>query len=235
MLMTDQRTTDSAENLNAHTLRLWQLISPGLPVGAYAYSQGLETAVEMGWVKDEESVFQWINGQATHTLARLDIPVFKRLYHAWSENNVVDVSYWNNYLLSSRESQELLDEDKQLGIALSRLLRDLEIDAIDQLPDQSLAYASLFSLAAYHWHIPMQSAAQGYLWSWCENQVAAAIKLMPLGQTAGQRILSKLVETLPNAIQRGCELSDRQIGGSAYGVAIASAMHETQYTRLFRS
>lgn len=217
-------------------LRLWQLISPALPVGAYAYSAGLEYAVDCGWVGDESGAREWIDGQLQHSLCTLDVPVLARLYRAWQAHDVDAIKVWNTFLLASRESQELRNEDLHLGAALAQLLPALEIEEASdwQTPQQS-SYASLFSLAAARWEIPLVDTAQGYLWAWSENQVAAAIKLIPLGQTAGQRILSHISQRIPPAVERGLQLIDNDIGAMAPAVAIASARHETQYSRLFRS
>lgn len=214
-------------------LRLWQLISPALPVGAYAYSQGLESACEFGWVSNQESAKQWICGVLNNAIANLDIPVFKRLYLAWQETNLESVHYWNEYLLASRESMEIKKEDLQLGHSLQRLLLDL--GELDKPFDKPSSYANLFAYAAQHWHIPPADAAQGYCWSWCENQVAAAIKLIPLGQTAGQTILSQTLQHIPQAVKTGLELDDENLGSNLPGLAIGSALHEIQYSRLFRS
>lgn len=217
-------------------MRLWQLISPTLPVGAYAYSQGLEYAIDARWVNDETDVMQWIQGLVTHSLARLDVPVLARLYDAWQQQDLQQVQYWNTFLLASRESSEILAEDQHLGVALHKLLTDLDNELTqDWNAEQPTAYTSMFALAAHHWHITLADAATGYVWSWCENQVAAAIKLVPLGQTAGQRILSHLLSKIPAAVQQGLSLGDDKIGMVSQGLGIASALHETQYSRLFRS
>ena len=226
----------------ASALRLWQLISPALPVGAYAYSQGLESACELGWVSDEASAQEWIQGLLSHSIAPLDIPIFERMYRAWQNEDLVNVTYWNQFLLASRESMEIKKEDIQLGYALRRLLVDLhEWDARDTQGQHAhgrsdeYSYACWFAYAAQHWHIPVTDAANGYCWAWSENQVAAAIKLIPLGQTAGQRILSHVLQRIPAAVTQGLDLQDDDIGSTLPGLAIGSALHETQYSRLFRS
>lgn len=217
-------------------LRLWQLISPALPIGAFAYSQGLEYAVEEGWVNNEDTAEQWINGLINHSLSALDVPILARLHKAWLTNDMEKVIYWNQYLQASRESNELLTEDRQIGCALRQLLRDLEIPQLKLWPEsEQPSFTSMFALAASHWQITVNETCQGFLWSWSENQVAAAIKLIPLGQTAGQRILSKVIDEIPQAVEHGLQLTDDEIGMTAHGLGIASALHETQYTRLFRS
>lgn len=215
-------------------LRLMQLVSPTLPIGSFAYSQGLEYAVEAGWVKNQQQAQDWISGQIKNTLSTLDIPVMRRMYDAWQEKDFDKVIYWNNWLLAAREAKELYEEDLQLGKALLRLTRGLEID-FPVTGEIDWTYSAIFSYVAVEWQIPFSETASGFLWAWSENQVAAAIKVVPLGQTAGQLILSSLLKEIPLAVERSAACSDDEIGMLAPGVAIASALHETQYSRLFRS
>lgn len=220
----------------AALLRLMQLASPALPVGAYAYSQGMEYAVHAGWLRDENSAREWIIGLLLHPLAHVDVPVFARLHAAWRAGDEGALGHWSALLKASRESRELQEEDRQLGMALARLLCDLGLEkatAWRRHPDAG--FAVLFSLAAAHWHITLEAAVLGYLWSWAENQTAAAIKLIPLGQAAGQRILSRAGSAIPAAVAAGLRLADEDIGYMAQRIAIGSALHEGQYSRLFRS
>ncbi len=232
MNTTATHTTDSA----LARLRLLQLTSPALPVGAYAYSQGLEQAIEAGWVTDAAQLQVWVGGLLSHSVGALDIPVLLRLHAAWSAADPSAVRQWSAWLHACRESAELQAEDRQLGSALARLLIDLGLEeARPWQTDAQVTYATLFALAAARWRIEAHDMALGYLWSWCENQIMAALKLMPLGQTAGQRILSALIEQLPVILQRAATCADADIGQLAPAQAIASARHETQYSRLFRS
>jgi len=218
------------------SLRLWQLISPALPVGAYAYSQGQEFAVAEGWIDDEDSALEWISGVAENSIATLDLPVLLRLYHAWQQNDEAQLSYWSRFLIASRESSEILAEDRHLGQALARLLSDLDVkQATGWRIKKEINFPLMFALATSHWHIGIQQALAGYLWAWCENQVAAAIKIIPLGQTAGQRILSILIEKIPLLVEQAMLTTDEDIGVLCPGLAMGSARHETQYSRLFRS
>jgi len=217
-------------------LRLWQLISPALPVGAYAYSQGQEYAVTEGWVHDENSALEWISGIAENSIATLDLPVLQRLHTAWQQNDEPQLFYWSRFLIASRESSEILAEDKHLGQALARLLGDLDVKhATTWRLKKEVNFALMFALACSHWKIGIHQALAGYLWAWCENQVAAAIKVVPLGQTAGQRILSALIVQIPVLVERAMLTTDEGIGVLCPGLAIGSARHETQYSRLFRS
>lgn len=229
-------TTSMAASSARSRLRLLQLTSPTLPVGAYAYSQGLEQAVEAGWVNDAATVQVWIGGLLQHALGALDVPVLLRLHAAWRADDHAAVRHWSNWLHACRESAELQAEDRQLGNALARLLSDLDIDdAHAWRNDAQATYVTLFALAAVRWDIDAHDAALGLAWSWCENQVLAALKLLPLGQTAGQRILAQLISEIPATVTRAASYADEDIGQLAPAYAIASAQHETQYSRLFRS
>lgn len=217
-------------------LRLLQLASPALPVGAYAYSQGMEQAVHLGWIADEAQACDWVEGVLTNGLARLDAPVLARLHAAWKTGDITEVERWNAFLYACRESAELQAEDRTLARALVRLLGDLGVeDARHFVDSERITFAALFALAAVHWNIPAVQCVQGYLWSWCENQVAAAIKLVPLGQTAGQRSLLRLGERIPELASAALTMADDVIGQVMHGLAMASTRHETQYSRLFRS
>ncbi|HET8934628.1 MAG TPA: urease accessory UreF family protein [Polyangiales bacterium] len=217
-------------------LSLLRFVSPSLPIGAYAYSRGLEHAVHSGAVHDEASAESWIVGLAVHATARLDAPVLLRLKHAFERDDDVEVARWNALLLASRESAELRLEDTQLGAALARLLVSQGVtraEAYCRRPD--VCYASMFALAAVHAGVPDAAALLGFMWTQAEGQVGAAVRLIPLGQTAGQNLLSKLIAALPACVATASALSDAEIGAFTPGLALASALHETQYTRLFRS
>lgn len=215
-------------------LRLLQLASPALPIGAYAYSQGLEHAVHAGWVKDEESAAAWILGLLEDALPCLEVPLLLRLIAAWSSGG--EVERWNEFLFASRGSAELRAEDQRLGSALARLLVSLELgEAQPWIASPHVTHAGMFALAVARWGIAPADAAAGYLFSWAENQVGAATRLVPLGQTAAQRILSRATTLIPAAIERAAALADDDLGFAAPAHAIASALHETQYSRIFRS
>jgi urease accessory protein len=217
-------------------LRLFQLVSPGLPIGMYSYSQGLERAVEDGLVTNADQVYDWIEGLLEQGLTQVDLPILARLYDAWSWGDNAKVMHWSGTLMAFRETFELRAEDRQAGQALARLLIELELEgAALWLRRHDATLATLYALAAVRWEIPKQQVVTGYLWSWLENQVLCAVKLVPLGQVAGQRLLIKLADRLPEQVNRALLLADEEIGGSAFGLALASSRHETQYSRLFRS
>jgi urease accessory protein len=217
-------------------LRLMQLVSPALPIGAFTYSQGLEWAVESGQLPDQQAVYDWLHGQIEDTLTYLDLPILIRLYQAVQGDDPDGVNYWSGYLLASRETSELRQEEINRGRALGRLLVDLDIKQATRYREaMQLSQSAGFALAVVAWQIGLQQTLLGYSWGWLENQVAAAIKLVPLGQTAGQKLQLELAQLIPQAVELALQVSDTEIGASAPALAIASSMHETQYTRLFRS
>ena len=217
-------------------LRLLQLTSPALPIGAFAYSQGLEQANQLGWVKDEASAAAWVSGIVTEVLPRLDLPVLAQLHDAWARGDLARVRGLSQFLHACRESAELSAEDRHLGAALARVLQGLgAAQAEAWVADPDATFATLFSLAAVHFEIPVRSAALGFLFTWLENQVAAASRLIPIGQLAAQRVLSSVLAQLPEAVNRGLSTEPADLGFLAPGLAMASALHETMYSRLFRS
>ena len=200
--------------------RLLQLASPALPVGAYSYSQGLEAAVDVGIVKDAASAERWIGDVLEFSVARMEAPLLWRMMHGEELNEI---------FIASRETAELRAETLQMGHSLCRLLDEL---GFQNLPQGDTAFPTAYALAARNWSIEPRAAVVAYLWSWLENQVMAAVKAVPLGQTAGQKILLSLGERLERIADRA---ADAQFSNFAPGLAILSARHETQYSRLFRS
>lgn len=226
----------AAANPALGRLRLLQLASPALPIGAFTYSQGLEWAVEAGWVRDTETLSDWLAGLMDDGLARLELPLLKRLYLACAADDIATLERWARRLYAGRETRELRAEERQRARALVTLLGDLGIARATAWREPlGHCQAAPFALAATHWGIGLQDCALGYAWGWLENQVAAAVKLVPLGQTDGQRVQLALAERVPGIVERALVLEDAEIGAAAPALAIASARHETQYTRLFRS
>lgn len=216
-------------------LRLCHLVSPALPVGAYAYSQGLEYAVHEGWVHDEASALAWLEGLSNRGLGRLDLPVLARLYRAWAAGDAAGVARWNAWLIAARETSELRAEERHLGRSLAKVLVELDIEEARAWMGDESAFATLFALAAARFEIDVGDTLCGYLWAWTENQVLAAVKLVPLGQSAGQRLLHALTAAMPDIASRAQEIGDEDIGIGVVAPTLASAWHESQYSRLFRS
>lgn len=217
-------------------VRLMHLVSPSLPIGSFTYSQGIEWAVEQGWIKSVHDLQGWLLSQLNHSLIYVDIPIVKRLYEATAQQDLIQVQYCIEVLLANRETHELLLEEMNRGRALTDLLIALEIPLAREWKSTLIqSQAGGFVLAAHYWQIPLEQTLYGYVWSWLENLVLSAVKIIPLGQTQGQRCLNELIPLLEPAIQRGLQVKDEEIGGSSFALALASSRHETQYTRLFRS
>jgi urease accessory protein len=204
--------------------RLLQLASPALPVGAYSYSGGLEAAVEEGVVRDAASAERWIGDVLEFSMARMEAPVLFRM--------MSDAKTWNETFLASRETAELRAETVQMGYSLNRLFRDL---GLGEAPVEEPSFPAAYAYAAARWKIEPEAALQAYLWAWLENQVMAAMKAVPLGQTDGQRMLLSLGDRIESLVKKSMQMKDEDLGNFAPGLALLSSRHETQYSRLFRS
>lgn len=223
-------------SFNPQLLRILHLASPALPIGAFHFSQGLEYAVVAGWVRDEGSALEWVGGLSDGALGTLDLPILARLHEAWTRNDHAAIRRWDALLIAARETEELRAEDRHMGAALLKVLKELDVDrTISGVEADRLSYAAAFALACVHWGVTSADTLQAFAWAWAENQVLAAVKLVPLGQSAGQRILHALIPRLTKATGAALQLHDDDIGFCAVMQGIASARHESQYTRLFRS
>jgi urease accessory protein len=220
-------------------MRLLQLASPALPVGAYTYSQGLEWAVEQGTVHDAASARGWIDDLLGGSIARFEAPWLVQMRAAWDRDDAAALRALDADFLASRETAELRAETLQMGHSLRRLL--LELPGFPTARGAALhehaepSYPLAWSCAASAWEIAPPDAVGGYLWSWAENQVMAALKCVPLGQSAGQWMLATIAQRIPALAQTALHLAPERVSNFAPGFAIACACHETQYTRLFRS
>ena len=230
---------NDAPDSNPALVRLLQLASPALPIGAYSYSQGLEWVIEQGDIHDEASASTWIGEMLLLVVAPGEAAVLGRLLGAAQRRDWPEVSEWNDFFRASRETAELRAETEQMGGSLTRLARDLGLlddDAGEAA--QAMAPVTLpaaYALAARAFGIEAEQALSAYIWSWLENQVLCAVKTVPLGQLAGQRVLLGLGARVPEAVRRASSIADGDVSTFAPGLAIASSRHETQYTRLFRS
>jgi urease accessory protein len=227
------------ERARLSLVRLMQLASPALPIGSYSYSQGLESAVEMGIVGDAASATAWIADVLDFAIARGDAAMAWRLLFAAAWCDVHAFVEWNAWFLATRETSELRAETLQTGGSLAKLAVDLGI--VDAKASDMLRAATPLTLPAAHavaaraLHINASDALHAFIWSWLENQVLAAIKLVPLGQVAGQRMLHGFGEHVVAAAERARSIADDDVASFAPGLALASSRHETQYSRLFRS
>ena len=220
-------------------VRLLQLASPALPIGGYSYSQGLEWMVGTGAVRDASTAHAWIGEMLDGVMAHGEAPVVARLCAFAQQGDWGSFGRWHAWFRASRETAELLAETRQMGGALAKLIVDLDLGNVairEAIRDNApLTLPGAFALAAAALAIEPRDAAVAYLWSWLENQVLAALKAVPLGQVAGQKMLLALGATIPPIVERAQAMDDDDIASFAPGLALASARHETQYTRIFRS
>jgi urease accessory protein len=227
-------------NTSLQLARLLQLASPALPVGAYTYSQGLEWAVESSVIRDEAGAGRWIADLLHHGIGNYEAPLVVALMSAWSAGDGGEIDCLNAEFLASRESAELRAETVQMGFSMRRLLSDLRDDSltgvmatVEALPE--VAFPTVWSGIAAAWQIEPEAALTAYLWSWAENQVMAALKAVPLGQAAGQRLLADLGRQIPDLAVNRKNWPKSKWSNFTPAFAIACARHETQYSRLFRS
>jgi urease accessory protein len=217
-------------------VRLLQLASPALPVGAYSYSQGLEAAAEAGIIRDAATAARWIGDVLALSVLGMEAPLLLRLVAAWEANDDPAVRRWNDELIAGRETAELRAETLQMGYSLRRLLCELGVEGAPRLEGfDELAYPTAFAFAVHAWRIDAREALAAYLFSWIENQVLAAVKTVPLGQTQGQRILLDLAQRIAPGVESAAALGDDDLSNLAPGLALLSARRETQYSRIFRS
>lgn len=221
-------------------LRLMWLASPALPVGGFSYSEGLEAAVEAGRVQGEADAAAWLTDQLQLALARSELAVASRAFAAWQRGDAAAARALNDWIGATRETRELRLQTEQMGRSMLEWLKNQpqgQDPRIAQLAGFAPAptWPVAFALAAVLAETPPREALLSLAFGWAENLVQAAIKAVPLGQSAGQRILARLVDAIPAAVEAAQALPDDQRQAYAPMLAILSAQHETQYSRLFRS
>jgi urease accessory protein len=219
-------------------LRLLQLASPSLPIGTYTYSQGLESPIEAGLVKDEASAQAWIT-DSLGVVADFEVPILWRLLKAFSARDTAAVTYWTERFVAARDTAEFRAETIQMGYSLGKLVMDLKMG--DETLRAMLAsqaeipLPTAFACAAEALAVPHESALLGMLFSLAENQVLVCVKSVPLGQLSGQRLLLSLHPVIEAAALHGRGLGDDELCNWAPGLSLLSMRHETQYSRIYRS
>lgn len=256
-------------------LALLRLASPALPIGGFSYSQGLESAIDRGWVCDEASLTGWLRDAMQMNVGCYEAPVVLALFEAVQAGDLARVEMLHGDFLASRETAELLAETRQMGYSLLRLLAGLDAtfhpgegtqqpgtqhpgtqrpgtqqsetqrpetqrpgvhEARERLASgRPCALPLAWGHAAQAFGLAPADALAAYFWAWLENQVAAAIKAVPLGQQVGQRVLDAVQPALAGMLQRAATIDPDDWSNFAPGLALASAAHENQYSRLFRS
>ena len=225
----------------AHSLlQLMRLASPALPVGGFSYSEGLEPAVEAGIVRKEAQARDWLLDQLWLVIARSDITVVGQAFKAWQRGDLERIVELNAWVGATRETRELRQQSEQMGRSMVEWLKNRG-EAVDARVAQLKALAPAptwpvaFALAAAQTGAPLREALLAFAFGWAENMVQAALKAVPLGQSAGQRILAALIDAIPAAVDEAAARMDSERQAFTPMLAILSAQHETQYSRLFRS
>lgn len=222
----------------ASLLRLIWLASPALPVGGFSYSEGLEAAVDAGLVSNEAEAADWLVAQLQLGQARSDLAVLAQAVTAWREANLERIRQLNDWVLHTRETSELRLQSEQMGRSLVEWLRHDEAAASLPLAECAAlppTYPVALALAASSSDATPRDIALACAFGWAENMMQAAIKAVPLGQSAGQRILARLSQAIPPAVEHALSLADGARQAFTPMLAILSSQHEVQYSRLFRS
>ncbi len=226
-------------------LRLLQLASPLLPVGSYSYSEGLESLISQGIINDRVTLQAWIDRELEFGAIRIETAMMDRAYLAGSEGDTTKLQYWNQWLSAARETEELRLQSWQMGGSLAKLAIELtpSIAALIAPITPPYNYAIIFGVVAQAWQIDSpqericqrQATIAAYLHSWATNLIGAGVKLIPLGQTAGQQLLWQLQPQIDLLAQMIPTLADDDLYACSWGLSLASMQHETLYSRLFRS
>jgi urease accessory protein len=233
------RRRDDAPLATTALLQLIRLASPSLPVGGFSYSEGIESAVDAGLVGDEASAGAWLVDQLELGIGRSDLPVAARALAAWQRGDRDAVAAWNAWLATTRETHELRRQSEQMGRSLAQWLRQRGasddraafLDALAPAPLWPVAFALAAADSGASARAVLASLAAG----WAENATQAALKAVPLGQAAAQRILAALSAAIPDAVDRALAMATSEMQAFAPMLAILSSQHEEQYSRLFRS
>jgi urease accessory protein len=220
-------------------MRLFQIASQAFPIGGYSHSHGLEAAIDSGLIRDEASMQRWIADMLLFPVGSYEVVCLEQMSDAWIAQDYDALGRLNDEFLATRESAELRSATIQMGFSMRALLTvlpdlpDTLINALQTMQEPSLP--CVWSGAATAWEISPCDSMAAYLWSWAENQVLVAMKSVPIGQSAGQRVLLKMGLQIAQLTQRRQSRGDEMPSNFSPGLAILSSQHETQYSRLFRS
>lgn len=230
--------------MNETILALLQLTSPSLPLGAYSYSEGLESLITQGAISSAESLALWLKRELNYGAIRLEAAIMLRAYLSVTAGDVQTLDDWNSWSSAAKESSELRYQSWQMGTSLLRLLIDLQpqtdghlptIKQLAQILGRQCNYSVAFGIGAAYWKLNSESALLGYLQSWTANLISVGVRLIPLGQTSGQQLLFQLNQDIIKAATIIISLSDNDLYSCSFGLGLASMTHQYQHVRLFRS
>lgn len=224
-------------------LNLLQLASPSLPVGAYSYSEGIESLVDNSIITNQVELQAWLSNELKYGSISLETAIMLQSYRYFLANQLEKIAYSNDWLSAARETAELREQSWQMGQSLWQLLQKLDWDKIaipnwDKITEAMTSpcnYAIAFGVGAALGEIPENPTIIAYLQSWTNNLILAGVKLIPLGQTQGQQILKNLGNTIVDTASRVVKLEVEELFTCNWGLSLASMAHQHQYTRLFRS
>ena len=220
-------------------LPLLAWLSPAYPVGAYAYSHGLEWAAEAGDIADEVSLAAWLADVLEHGAGRNDAVLLAAAYQAATAADHAALVDVNDLALALAPSQELRLETRQQGHSfLDATLAAWEVPLLSDLAgafDDEVAYPVAVGLAAGAHGLPLPPTLEAFLLAFMQNLISAALRLAPIGQTGGTRVLARLAPVIAALAGKIPDLTLDDIGSATFRADLGSFLHETQYTRLFRS
>jgi urease accessory protein len=215
-------------------LHLLQISNSALPIGAYSYSEGLETLIERKVIQNEYNLNLWLIQELKYGAIRIETAVMKRAFEVTNRSNLSKLKYWDDWLSAARETEELRQQSWQMGYSLLRLIEQIEptTSYIVKACGNPCNYSVAWGAIAAHWEIDLTAAILAYLQSWALNLINAAVKLIPLGQTTGQKLLLDLNCIITATTEEILNLQDDELSSCGWGLSLASMNHEILYTRL---
>ena len=219
-------------------MRLLRVGSPGLPIGAFSHSQGIEWVVNKGYVGNEAQLEDWLRTLMYTNQKCFDLPIASKLYEAWGKNDLNRVKGLNNLYFASKDCLELRQETLQMGRSLLEIFiqtREIKTIAADFKDFETVTFLTALSYVLSKWSVGVENCLTLILWGWLENQVVAAMKLIPIGHLACQKIFGSLENNFGDIIKEALNIEETSWSNFSLGQSIACAKHETQYSRMFRS
>ncbi|BAQ60587.1 urease accessory protein UreF [Geminocystis sp. NIES-3708] len=221
-------------------LLLLQLCNSSFPLGAYSYSEGLETLIEEKRIIDNQNLNQWLINELKYGSIRIELAIVIRSYNCYLKKDLEGLLYWNDWFSASRETSELRQQSWQMGKSFLRLMLSFESENQDLFDiinsfDSHCNYAIAFGILTAHWEIKIEDLLLGYIHNWINNLINVGVKLIPLGQTEGQNLLLNIKYEILKNVDAILSLKDEELSSCSWGLSLASIKHEQLYSRLFRS